>query len=223
MADHIFKEDEQGNLKFVGDFDALYLEDADPWGQSGGEYYAISREGVAMTIKELADPWPARGLEIGCGLGHSTYELEIMAGGYWAGCDISMEAIKKARANYPATKFFPVDIGLDRWPFLGSEREAYHVVVWSHIVWYVLHNIDHAVMNSLALLKPGGLLVVSQAIMRGEQRYGREIANGFEGIVARLAPLARECGAHMQIAAFADDTPVYDNGLIVFKKAGERR
>lgn len=215
MSDHIFRE-VNGELRFIGDFDALYREDADPWLQSQGGYYDLSRAGVGVVITDLCDKWPGVALEVGCGLGHSTNELESLIGGHWTGCDISMEAITRARVNFPSIPFFPVDIAHRRSRARWAKRD---VIVWSHIVWYVLEGIDNAMCNSLALLKPGGLLVVSQAVMRGEQRYGREIADGVEGIFALISRTARQHGARLELAACSYDTPVYDDLIMVIRKA----
>ena len=55
----VFREDREGKLQFVGDFDALYASDIDSWGQSADgdlnykKYYDFSRARLAGVIKSI--------------------------------------------------------------------------------------------------------------------------------------------------------------------------
>ena len=57
--EYIFREDRDGKLQFVGDFDGLYASDIDPWAQSANgelnykKYYDFSRARLARAIKSI--------------------------------------------------------------------------------------------------------------------------------------------------------------------------
>lgn len=222
MTDHIFAEQSDGSLQFVGDFEGLYRSDPDPWQQAGEvgarvAYYAFSRARLAHAIAELY-PSGCLGLEIGCGHGHALACVAEAVGGIWAGCDISMTAVRQARQRYPSLRFSPADIAHDHWPFMGSERQRYDVVILSQLLWYVLDRLDHALRNTVDLLRPGGVLVISQAFLREPQRYGAEIIDGFEGAIAAVK--VRRPELRLVLAGYSDGAHglAHNDGLIIFRK-----
>lgn len=218
MSEHVFTETD-GGLKFVGDFDALYREESDPWGQSGEDgdmaaYYRASRTNLHRAISNTRILVES-GLDIGCGHGWSTNFL-AKTGGKWTGLDISAAAIEVARDVHPFHDYFCGDIrALDGLP---EEHEGrYDVVVMSEILWYVLDRIDAAVANAVAYCAPGGLLCVSQAFLKGKQRYGAEIANGFHGALKLF--LERYPSLTLIEATYDDSGKLaHNHGLMVFRK-----
>jgi len=71
---YVFKENKDGKLNFVGDFDLLYENEVDPWDQSGinnqyTDYYKGSRSQLNSELKKINPP---KLFEIGCGLGYTT-------------------------------------------------------------------------------------------------------------------------------------------------------
>jgi SAM-dependent methyltransferase len=224
LSPHIFRAtgDAGDGLEFIGHFDELYIEDADPWGQSGmsGEmasYYAESRKRVRDALDRHRNGYRGGGLEIGCGHGHTLPGLQKSFGGHWSGLDISPAAIRTARRLYPSFTFYAGDIGGEL-PFPPSSVGKYDAVILSQLLWYILDRFDAAVGNALRLCAPGGLLVVTQAFLRGKQLYGAEIADGFRGALQlfqmRFPDLAL-------IEAQYDDTTrhAHHDGLLIFRKA----
>lgn len=214
MNDFVFKETPRG-LEFVGDFEGLYKSELDPWGQSGAtrqaegmdRYYDESRHRLYAALAARVGG-AFVGLEVGCGHGHA---LAKLARGFykahWVGMDISMTAILRARELYPDLLFFRSDI--TRYTPSGH----YDVVIWNQILWYVLGALDQAVTRSLQCLRPGGLFVVSQAFLR-EQRYGRQILDGFDGARNYFA------GTSLLLEYSSHDTSrrhPYDDGLLVYR------
>lgn len=177
MGDRVFREG-AGGLELVGDFDGLYADEADPWGQSGAHghmaaYYARARANLGAVIGSRV----GSALEVGCGHGHVTAFLAAGTRLRWLGMDISRLAIERARELHPHLSFVVGDI---RRPALGG---SFDLVLLNQVLWYVLPEIDAAIAGCLSLLRPGGTLVVAQAYLKGEQRFAAEIANGFAGAV----------------------------------------
>ena len=108
INNYIFSKNNKGELKFIGDFEAFYNENNDPWGQSSctdinyKNYYDYSRNKINKVIKSL-NKMNGSILEVGCGLGYvvdliarNNQNIEIN------GCDISKKAVKIARKKISA-------------------------------------------------------------------------------------------------------------------------
>lgn len=183
MNGFVFREAGDGTLDFVGDFEALYRAEADPWEQSGRGartgYYAFSRRNLLARMA-CHLPMDASCLEIGSGHGHLTAMLD-RAFGRAFGMDISPAAIERAGQFHPHLRFIRGDITAG--DFCAPGR--FDCVVLAQCWWYVLHEVDRALENALSCVEDGGLLAVNQALL-AEQRYGKNIADGFAGMLAIL-------------------------------------
>lgn len=227
----VFKELPNGELQFVGDFDGLYTTQPDPWGQTGDiysksvtpttAYYHNSRNRLYRVLRSLvgAGNGGFRGLEIGCGHGHVTSLLNTLLP-VWEGMDISPKAVEQARLFHPGGIFHVGDV---RNPRHMRAPVAFDVVLLCQVWWYVLQNYDTlrtTLRNCLDLLNPEGdkLLVISQAFL-DDQRYGREIAVGFQGALRELTNKDYD-PVFQVIHADYDDTNRYKfhDGIIVLRK-----
>jgi SAM-dependent methyltransferase len=224
-SDYIFKKASSGGLEFVGDFDGLYASEPDPWCQSGsdyayGEYYFLSRTRIVEAIRSYA-PTIRNAIEVGCGHGHALNDIAAKTSGHWRGMDISRNAIIRAEALYPHLSYDVADISSDRFPLICIDRERYDVVLLNQILWYILENFDNALNNALTMLKPGGLLIISQAYLRSEQKFGRDIADGFIGtltaILNRCPSLTLLCGQYCD----GSHGLIFNDGLLVFRKKAQ--
>ncbi len=182
----VFRERQDKRLEFVGDFEKLYKTDPDPWNQSGAEagpmaqYYLWSRSRLLVTVQSHFHtfPTPFRGLEVGCGHGHVLSMLSDLTGpSKWVGMDVSRTAINAARTLFPKRQFVVGDI---RKPIEGSF--SFDVIVLGQLLWYVLDDLSYVIDNCYSALNDGGLLIISQALLR-EQRYGKEVIDGFYGLL----------------------------------------
>jgi SAM-dependent methyltransferase len=212
---HVFAEvPGTTDLTFVGDFDAKYQAEIDPWDQSGqvgerAEYYKYSRAKLVSRLSARLKPG-ARGLEIGCGFGYVTAAL---AKNYeMTGVDVSETAIERAAHLNPGNRYERYDITAD---YVLEDLGRFHFVLLGQCWWYVLHEFKQMLDNALHYLEPNGLLVLSQAFLK-EQRYAKDIADGFEGALRLLMaqPRLRLLEAHY------DDTGMlcYYDGLLIFRK-----
>ena len=179
----IFRENSEGELQFIGDFDGLYTSDSDPWGQSSNsadgsdysKYYNFSRTRLG---EEITNFKKQDLLEVGCGAGFVlNFLAESLPGSSLSGVDISPIAIQQARERFPEYNFLVGDI---QSPEISGEKK-YDIVIFNQILWYILGNLNTAVLNAHKLLRPGGHFLISQAFLKGKQRYGAEIVDNFSG------------------------------------------
>src|SRR5215467_5305657 len=126
-------------------------------------------------------------LEVGCGHGHALWMLaNDCRGGTWHRLDISKLAVGQARRLYPAFTFQVGDIAskLPR----SLARTQFDAVILNQVLWYVLARLDQTIANCERLTARNGLVIISQAFLRGTQRYGADVARGFHGA---LEPFCR--------------------------------
>ncbi len=217
-TEHIFAE-RDGQLEFIGDFDGLYRESADPWGQSGAcedtaGYYRMSRGRRADALAQLL-PLEGRRMEIGCGHGWTLPQFETSAGGVWEGMDICPAALAKAQQLHPGFNFYIANI-MNTPPAPPNMFGRYDCVILSQLLWYVLPQLGAVVQNAARFLSIGGLLVISQAFLR-DQRYGREHVDGFAGTLAHLVNRHQDLAL---IEARYEDSGAhpFNDGLLIARK-----
>ena len=215
---YIFKQNGD-SLDFVGDFESLYKNDNDPWGQSGknGEmshYYAHSRKRLIEQLKKIK---PKSLLETGCGLGYATKNIqESLPECNVIGVDISKTAIVKAAKLFPNLNFETADIrnaNIDL-------NLKYDVIILNQLLWYVLEFFSETLENCFSLLNPEGKIIISQAFLKTPQKYGTDICDGFDGLIEYLTI------NNFDIEYYNLDNSnsyVHNDGLVIFKKQdGER-
>ena len=218
MSDHVFKENAVGGLDFIGDFDGFYNEDPDPWGQSNrwgpmAKYYDHSRAVLAEAVRKHV-PTFGSVLEIGCGIGFALDHICALHKITPTGIDISKVAIERAQKHFPKRKFIQADITSADLDLAGG----FDCVILNQVLWYVLHRLDFAVENCWNLLKPEGTLIISQAFLQGEQRYGKEIVDGFQGLLEKFSSTYQPLFSLMETKYDATMTLVHHDGLLVFRK-----
>ena len=180
--DYIFRNTRSG-FKFTGDFESFYLNENDPWEQSASQnegknnemanFYEISRQKLIDFLGSHINNNDSI-CECGCGTGYVTKSLltkfpnqEI------SGCDISKTAIEKATQNFQNIDFFQHDI------LSGPLPQKYNVLILSNILWYVIHDFENLIMNSLTSLnrERESFLVFQNALFKSEQKYFKDIVN----------------------------------------------
>lgn len=220
--DYVFKENANGGLDFVGDFEDYYKNDEDPWGQKGSEdrlkeYYSFSRGNLLGVISSLvaAEKRKFDVLEVGCGLGYVLSYLDSGLEGRanLTGMDISPTAIKKANILFPNLNFIVGDICSS--PLLFKKK--YDIVAMTHLLWYILEGLPQVFANINNLLKKDGFLIFSNAFLK-EQRYGRHIIDGFNGLIRYVC--ANYFNEYKIIKAEINYTTefLYYDGVFVLKK-----
>ena len=220
--DFVFRAEKGGRLSFVGDFEGFYNSVDDPWGQKGtdsrlNEYYNFSRSNLINTIDLLvkSEEKSTDILEVGCGLGYVLSKLgaRLPANVKVAGMDISPTAIEKAKNLFPLLDFITGDICSEH---LKVENK-YDIVIMSQILWYILEKLPQVFTNIDSLLKNHGLLVFVNAFLK-EQKYGKEIIDGFDGLLRYVC--LNYFGKYKIIKAEADYSGrfLHDDGILVLMK-----
>jgi len=218
-CDFVFRENGDGQLEFVGDFEGLYRDVPDPWDQSAQQgqmasYYHYSRTKIADALLQQGVR-NAIGLEVGCGLGYALTEIsKSMVTTAWEGIDKSAEAVKRARVLHPHLTFHHDDIvAPTRVP-----NNYYDIIALNQILWYVLEDLDLVFSNCYRLLVPGGLLLISQAFLR-QQRYGLDQIDGFNGLLRFV--LGWCCQDRFQVVDArynASQKYIHHDGLLLLRK-----
>jgi SAM-dependent methyltransferase len=178
--DYVFTKNDSG-LKFIGDFDGLYSNESNPWGQDGSDrrlkkYYTQSRYDLARILRKFE----GKVVEVGCGLGYSTDYLNKNVDNVVKGADISVRAITRATELFPHN-FFVVDIR-------DTQVES-EIIILNEMLWYVMDELDNVINNAKCKY-----LIISQGYLKNQQ-YGKEKIDGFNGMlkyVSRLRPLLLE-------------------------------
>lgn len=182
--DFIFKE-KNGGLEFIGDFNSLYKNLDDPWYQSCQTeepikyYYKFSRDRLITQLKNIN---PKTVLEVGCGLGYVTENIQSSLNCDVLGMDVSEVAISRAIDNFPNLIFKQGDIKSEN--FIVEKK--FDLVILSQLLWYVLDSISNVFENCFSLLKSNGKVVITQAFLISEQIYGADICDGFDGLIDYL-------------------------------------
>ncbi|MDF1875771.1 class I SAM-dependent methyltransferase [Sulfurimonas sp. SAG-AH-194-I05] len=183
MPQNFIFKDTGDALTFVGDFDALYESEENPWGQSGSddrleELYKISRSNLIQNIEKLNNVQSI--CEVGCGLGYVTKLLDdSLKTMQCDGMDISDVAITKSKKLFPSLKFFTQNIGSSDFSF----TKKYDVVILNQILWYILEDLENVFKNIDSILKKNGYLIISTLFLK-KQRYGKEIIGSFEELIS---------------------------------------
>lgn len=198
MSNYIF-ENTDDSIKFIGDFESLYKSEEDPWEQSAiksdessnemGNFYKISRHKLLDFIEPHANTSDSI-CECGCGTGHVTKSLALKFSQQSIyGCDISKTAIKKASDLFNDIDFFQHDILSSPLP------KKYNFLILSNILWYVIHDFENLINNSLDSLDRGkpSYLIVQNALFKSEQKYCKEIVDSIGTLTDLFVKRLMDC------------------------------
>jgi len=219
-SNYIFSKNNKGELNFVGDFEGFYKENTDPWGQSGytdikyKKYYDYSRNNINRVIKSL-NKKNISILEVGCGLGYvvdlisrNNHCVEV------SGSDISTRAIQVAKKKFPNYNFFVNDITSRK----KVTDKKFDIVIFNQILWYILEKLDDSIFNSHFILKNNGYFIISQAFLKSEQKYGKDIINGFKGLDQVMQSKYSDLFQLKSKNFHNSNKYLFDDGIFLFKK-----
>jgi len=216
--DYVFKEN-NGKLEFVGDFDGLYSEDDNPWGQNGednrlGNYYKFSQKNILNHLKNRVKSKSL--LEVGCGLGYVLDFFNKNSHLVCEGADISKVAIDKAKLSFPQYVFHKLDIQIDT----ISLKKKYDIVILNKVLLYVLEKFENVFENVYNLLNKNGIFIISNGFM-DSQRYGKNIVDGFGGLVQYIENNQSDKFKIIEAQLINKKDMLYKDGCIVMEKINE--
>lgn len=210
MSDFVFRE-ENGNIKYVGDFESLYLTDIDPWQQSSRsetdmkKYYDFSRQNLIDVIitKKLTNI-----IEIGCGLGYTTNFIHKKTKLEVDGLDISKTAIQKAMGKYPHLTFYEGNI------INYKFKKRYKTIIMMQCLWYVLHKFDATISNITNQIRTQDHILFSQAFLK-KQKYGNDIIDGWRGLVKYFDD---HKNYDLIYSKYFQNDMIHNDGIVLVKK-----
>jgi SAM-dependent methyltransferase len=164
--------------KFIGEFEQMYRDFADPWNETTCEHFASEKAvGINLLSRLKAQYGIRKVMEVGCGFGH--YSARMAAIGLEVvGIDISETAIATARQRHQAAEFM---LGkLDDYAVYAQRRPD--VVVMAEVTWYVLDQL-RGFLDFLRREMPSVyLLHLLNTYAPGVQTYGTEYFTDLSGI-----------------------------------------
>jgi len=166
--------------RFVGEFEQMYQDFADPWHASTAEHFASDKAvGLNLLSRLKARGGARRIVELGCGLGH--YSARIAALGLEVcGVDVSATAIATARERHGAGGAEFVVGKVDDYDVLRKYRPD--VVVMAEITWYVLEQLPGFLQFLRSELPDTYVLHLLSTYPPGVQKYGAEFFIDLPGI-----------------------------------------
>lgn len=177
--------------RHVGRYEEMYVNCSDPW--------RIESLGVrldmlaALLLLSGREKEIGNFLDIGAGLGLFTDQLtqalwRVNPAATGTVTDISPSAVNRAaeRLADPRLHFMALDARtLPESP--AFPPESFDLAVMAQVLWGLLENLDEVLAAVACLLRPGGLLLMSQHFPGAErQSYGAEIVSRPEELAARL-------------------------------------
>ncbi len=154
--------------KFIGEFEKMYQNHEDPWGQAKDGYVEnnIPRQVVCNYINQFSIKSI---VEFGCGLGKTTNFISNKTEAKIIGIDISETSIGKAKSNYPKLEFRVDNITNI------SAYSNFDCYFFSEITWYLLEDkkIDK-IFKEMSKSLAGKYFIHNLVFYKSDQKYGSE-------------------------------------------------
>lgn len=170
------------NGKFIGKFEEMYRNCADPWYQDTKKF-PYKELSVELLIK-LGYKKFNRILDIGCGKGKFTNFIRNKFSNVDVyGIDISETAVKIARERYPGIIFQTVDVTNQ-----SIIYSCFDCIFMTEVIWYVIPNlVDIFSQIREGLKHSNGIFILNNHLYQdGDQKYGREHITTIETLIEKL-------------------------------------
>ncbi|OFW11426.1 MAG: hypothetical protein A3H96_00550 [Acidobacteria bacterium RIFCSPLOWO2_02_FULL_67_36] len=170
---------------FVGDFEGMYRNCEDPWGQS----VEVSRSPLNRIITSRIAQLPERRvLDLGCGNGDSSELFRTEGNAEVLGVEISPTAVANAKARYPLCKF-EVASATEVARFADMRPTA---ICMSGLTWCILDGFRE-LLASIEKRFPGALLFHTLTFYGpGMQKYGTEYFTSLDELLPYFSPMTIE-------------------------------
>lgn len=168
--------------RFVGEFEEMYRDHADPWHQSQQDLESDWAVALSLLQRLRRQFGVTRVVELGCGLGHFANRIAEM-GFDVTGIDISESAVAKATEAFPNVRFIAADIS-DHDVLRSIEPQ---VVILPQITWYILDKLDEFLGFLKSEFPDAFLIHLLVFYPPGVQKYGLEYFSTPQGMLEYFA------------------------------------
>ncbi|MBI1829553.1 MAG: methyltransferase domain-containing protein [Thaumarchaeota archaeon] len=162
--------------KFIGRFNDMYQKFEDPWNQTLDIHnaYSYSRN---CAIINLCRYKIKSVVEFGCGLGYFTNLIkQNIPSIKIKGIDISKEAIKKAKKNWPKLDFEVNNVrNIEKY-------SKYNAMLFAEIMWYILDDLD-MIFGKMLNHFEGKYFLCNLVFYKGQQKYGTEYFTNLKELI----------------------------------------
>jgi SAM-dependent methyltransferase len=183
--DYVFRD---GVL--VGDFEGMYCHSAEvPWHQDVNSFDVISDIDIAILRRHKFD----RICDIGCGLGYFTARLKRELQGLKSaspedvlGLDVSNRAIANASELHSDCRFAVTDLMSEKF---NKPSEGFDLVVCRGLLWYVVHDLDHALQRIASFGREGASILVTLSFPPSKVWVGQDVLGSAEDLKDHLSEI----------------------------------
>jgi 2-polyprenyl-3-methyl-5-hydroxy-6-metoxy-1,4-benzoquinol methylase len=139
--------------------------------------YAVRRRGFTDVVRRLitVDRLPqVKVLDVGSGTGFFLDAWLRQGVRDLTGSDLTPTAVERLSSRFPSCPIYQVDIGS---PALDLSDDSFDVVSIMDVLYHIVDDdrYGQAIRNLARLLKPGGLLIMSENLADEEQRTSHQV------------------------------------------------
>lgn len=178
--------------KFIGEFETLYQEFDDPWGQSNQPNKYARSAGISYIQKFGFKSI----VEFGCGLGYFANWIYEETGVVPVSLDISENAISKGKELFPH-----LNLGVDNITNIEKYKNV-DAIYLPEIMWYILDDLD-AIIEKITEHFKGKYLIIIQVFYKGSQQYGNDYFTSQDELI-NYFPF--KCMGQLQSTLFDEST-----------------
>jgi len=162
---------------FVGQFEKMYQQFDDPWGQT--KKVNVENSISKQVINNYINQFRINSIvEFGCGLGKTTNFIYENTGIDILGVDRLKNNIKKSKMKYPKLNFQVNDVENI------YEYKDYECYFFSEITWYILE--DNKIDKIFEIMKnklKGKYFIHNLVFYKGQQRYGLDYFSSLDQFI----------------------------------------
>lgn len=161
---------------FVGLFDEMYKSCSDPWPESEEDYVRLPT--TSHFPRLLRDNHIRTAFSLGCGTGrHISWLSGQCPDTKFSGSDISATAIEIGRALFPGLAINQGSVS----DFVQSDP-MFDCLILREVLWYILD--DWSALVEFLAHKAKGRFVAIEVSTYDDQRYGKKVFDGPDGLVS---------------------------------------
>jgi SAM-dependent methyltransferase len=134
----------------------------------------------------LSDLSAAKVLDVGSGTGFYIELWRMLGARKIVGIDLTEISVKRLRNKYPDCDFYQINIGAELTPLANHK---FDVISAFDVLYHIIDDetYDKAIHNLFSLLKPGGVLLLSENFLHGKtERAARQVSRSLEYIQNQL-------------------------------------